>query len=113
REAWITPFLERLGYVLAFQRSASVGGESFVISHRAGEAADAPPVNVVGFDQDIDDRLDGSRRTPHAAVQEYLNRTDVGWGIVTNGDRLRLLRNAVRISRPIHAEFDLRSIVED
>src|SRR5437870_459248 len=67
REAWVGPLLERLGYVLTFQRSVSVDGETFVISHRAGEAEDAPPVNVLSAGQELDDRLDGSRRTPHAA----------------------------------------------
>src|SRR5215472_14382658 len=38
RESWIDPLLERLNYKLAFQRQAlQAGGETFAISHRAGD----------------------------------------------------------------------------
>ncbi len=113
REAWAAPLLERLGYALRFQRGAEAGGESFAISHRAGDAEDAPPVNIVSIGQRLDARADGSRRSPHAAVQEFLNRSDVAWGIVTNGERLRLLRDAARLARPTYLEFGLQAIVED
>jgi len=113
RDAWIGPLLERLGFELVRQPTATVvGGESYVISHRAGESPDAPPVQIVGVDQSLDARGERSRRGPHALVQEYLNRSDALWGIVTNGRRLRLLRDAARVSRPTYLEFDLDAIVE-
>jgi hypothetical protein len=50
REAWGVPLLERLGIAPVFQRAAmQVGGESFFISHRAGEDPDAPPVHIVAL----------------------------------------------------------------
>lgn len=113
REAWAAPLLERLGYALRFQRGAEAGGDSFAISHRAGDAEDAPAVNVVSIGQRLDARIDGSRRSPHTTVQEFLNRSDVVWGIVTNGERLRLLRDTSRLGRPSYLEFDLQTIVED
>jgi hypothetical protein len=113
REAWVIPLLERLGYDLAFQRAgAQAGGEIYPISHRAGQDPDAPPVHIVAIDQPLDRRGDGARRSPHALVQEYLNRADDLWGLVTNGEKLRLLRDSVRLSRPTYLEFDLPAIVE-
>jgi hypothetical protein len=113
REAWIIPLLETLGFPpLAFQRAAlAAGGETFPISHLAGDDPHAPPVHIVGVDQSLERRERG-RRSPHALVQEYLNRSDALWGIVTNGERLRLLRDSTRIAHPTFIEFDLQGMIE-
>ena len=112
RDAWMIPLLERLGFDLSFQRSAAVvGGDSFFISHRAGADPEAPPVHIEALGRPLD-RREGARRSPHALVQEFLNRADELWGIVTNGERLRLLRDSARLSRPTYLEFDLRAMVE-
>ncbi|MGI8643386.1 MAG: Eco57I restriction-modification methylase domain-containing protein, partial [Thermomicrobiales bacterium] len=112
REYWLIPLLERLGYSLAFQRAgAMVGGENFAISHRAGDEPESPPVHIVAFDESLGSRARG-RRSPHALVQEYLNRGDALWGLVTNGEQLRLLRDSERLSRPTYLEFDLRGMIE-
>jgi hypothetical protein len=113
RDSWTLPLLERLGYALTFQRSARViDGETFAVSHRAGDDADAPPVHAVAFDQPLDKRSNNGRRSPHALVQEYLNRTDALWGIATNGGKLRLLRDSTRIAHPTYVEFDLAGMLE-
>ena len=104
----------------------TAGGESFAISHRLASVEDAPPLHVVAFPpperETAPDTLDHStepsggqrkRRGPHALLQEFLNRSDHLWGIVTDGARLRLLRNSVRIARPVYLEFDLRAIMDD
>jgi hypothetical protein len=54
----------------------------------------------------------GVRLSPHALVQEHLNATDRLWGIVTNGVRLRLLRESARFTRPTYVEFDLQAMLE-
>jgi len=113
RETFVIPFLERLGFDLRYQRGAAqAGSESYAISHRAGDEADAPPVQIVTVGQPLDRRSDGARRSPHALVQEYLNRSDALWGLVTNGEQLRLLRDSARITRPSYVEFDLRAMIE-
>src|SRR5437868_5851792 len=84
RGAWVIPLLEAFGYELTYQPAAlEAGGDPFTISHLAGSEPDAPPVHIVGLDQPLDQRDRG--RSPHALVQEYLNRTDALWGIATNG----------------------------
>jgi hypothetical protein len=111
REAWVIPLLERLGYELDFQRrAAAVGGDTFPFSHRAGKDPEAPPVHVVAYDQPLDRRGE-ARRSPHALVQEYLNRADALWGLVTNGKKLRLLRHTARLARPTYLEFDLEALL--
>jgi hypothetical protein len=110
RETWVLPLLEELGFTLAFQRAAATaGGGTFMISHRLGLDPEAPPVHVVSCEQELDRRGDAVR-SPHALVQDFLNRSDVLWGIVTNGMKLRLLRNTVRFSKPSYIEFDLEAI---
>jgi hypothetical protein len=112
REAWIYPLFERLGYTLRFQRAASqAGGQTYLISHRVGGAENAAPVHTVPVDHRLDER--GQQRgSAHALLQEYLNRSDALWGLVTNGRELRLLRNGARSSRPSYLAIDLETIVE-
>jgi hypothetical protein len=112
REAWVIPLLERLDFTLEFQRRAAIlGNDTFAFSHRAGDDPEAPPVHIIAHDQRLDQRGE-ARRSPHALVQEYLNRADALWGLVTNGDKLRLLRDTARLARPTYVEFDLRALVE-
>jgi len=116
RDAWVIPFLGLLGYELRYnQRAYEVDGLSFAISHRAGEHHDAPPVHIVGVRQDLG-RLAPTGRprlAPHSLVQEYLNRTEHLWGLVTNGRILRLLRDSTYIRRQAYVEFDLAAILEE
>jgi hypothetical protein len=112
REAWAIPLFERLGYLLRFQRGAAqIGGQSYPISHRTGEAENATPVHIVAFDHKLGERGD-ARRSPHALLQEYLNHSDALWGIVTNGRELRLLRNNARSSRPSYLAVDLETVLD-
>ena len=111
REDWVLKFFELLDFDLVFQNaSLEAGGEKYAISHRAGNYPEAIPIHIAAIDQSLDHR-DGGRRSPHAMVQEYLNRSDMLWGMVTNGSKLRLLRNVVRISKPTYLEFDLEGMV--
>ncbi len=113
REAWMRPFLTLLGYELHFNRREyyeEVG--NYPISHRAGENLDAPPVHIVGARDDLG-RVPASGRpriSPHALVQEFLNRSEHLWGIVTNGRVLRLLRKSTDVRRQSYVEFDLEAI---
>jgi len=117
RDRWIVPLLsdaEMLGFDLKLQASALVlDNLTFNLSHRSGEGEDAIPIHVEGLKIDLDKRLHTKLRTsPQAMVQEFLNHSEVLWGLVTNGLTLRLLRNSSRTSRPTYIEFDLESILE-
>ena len=46
-------------------------------------------------------------------MQEFLNRSDAHlWAIVSNGLRLRILRDSQTLSRQSYLEFDLESMFE-
>ena len=45
-------------------------------------------------------------------MQEYLNRSESLWGVVTNGAKLRLLRDSARIAKPTYLEFDVQAMLE-
>jgi hypothetical protein len=45
-------------------------------------------------------------------MQEYLNRTEHLWGIVTNGLQWRFLRDSSLMTRLTYIEFDLEQILE-
>jgi len=116
REQWILPLLRTLGFEgINFAKSAAqVGGHSYAISHRLGNGDEGLPIHVEGARNDLDKRPQTGRPriSPHALVQEYLNRTDHLWGIVTNGYQLRILRDSERLSRPTYLEFDLKQVME-
>jgi hypothetical protein len=116
RDAWAIPFFSLLGIEARYtSRAREVDGMSFPISHRMGEAEDAPPLHIVGARQGLD-RAPASGRprlSPHALMQEYLNRTEHLWGVVTNGLTLRLLRNSAFIRQQAYIEFDLRTMLEE
>lgn len=113
RRHWMTPFLEGLDFELEPQRASLVaGGDSFAISHRAGSGDEATPVHIAGYGENLD-RRGGARRSSQALVQEYLNRTELLWGLVTNGQALRLLRRSTRIAQPAYLEFDLEAMLRD
>jgi hypothetical protein len=116
RDLWMIPFFRLLGYNLEYNRKAYIIDDlSFAISHRAGSEENAPPVHIVGAGQNLGQVAASGRPrlSPHALVQEYLNRSDNVWGIVTNGLTIRLLRDSTYIRRQSYLEFDLQTIMEN
>ena len=114
RREWMLPLLLALDYDISSVRSAVIDGSTYAISHRAGPDDDAPPIHIAGCGSELDRRgpSGGPRLSPHALVQEYLNRSESLWGIASNGYRLRLLRDSALMTRPAYVEFDLRQMLE-
>ena len=115
REAWLLPVLRELGWTPAYRREAfRVGSTTFAVSHAEPDADGEPavPIHLAPFDQELDQR-GRERLSPHALVQELLNRSDHLWGIVTNGRRLRILRASGRTTRQAFLEVDLEAIARD
>ena len=113
RQDWGSKFFELLSFpTLEYQRTAiEAGGTAFPISYLIGGPEIFTPVHIVAMDQGLDERS-GRGRTPHALVQDYLNRSDSLWGMVTNGVKLRLLRDSARLSKPTYLEFDIQAMIE-
>ncbi|MCY4332544.1 MAG: N-6 DNA methylase [Cyanobacteria bacterium MAG CAR1_bin_15] len=83
-----------------------------VVSFVAGERV---PVVVAPPGEDLERRsptLSTDRsRSPAFALQDWLNHHDHAlWGLVTNGRRMRLLRDNASLTRPAHIEADLEGM---
>jgi hypothetical protein len=113
RSAWVLPLLGLLGYELEYQREApEIAGRKYPVSHKAVNRSDLP-VHVIGHAESLDERESRSM-SAHSLVQEYLNLADQHlYALVTNGLRLRLLRDASRLVRLSFVEFDLERMMAD
>src|SRR5439155_3186724 len=74
-------------------------------------------IHLIGCRVDLDHRVAGvagaARSSPHSLVQELLNRSDAHlWGLVSNGLRLRILRDNASLTRQAYVEFDLEAMME-
>ncbi|BAY42012.1 putative type II DNA modification enzyme (plasmid) [Nostoc sp. NIES-2111] len=115
REMWVVPLLRSLGYTPVYTAKAEVvDGQTYAISHRADVGDNKPPIHIVGCRLEIDKRPPSGtpRLSPHALVQEYLNKTEHLWAIATNGFRWRLLRDSSLMTRLTYIEFDLEQILK-
>ncbi|MBN1843816.1 MAG: N-6 DNA methylase [Deltaproteobacteria bacterium] len=113
RERWLLILFQELGYGrLLTQKAQHINGKSYPISH----AWHHTPIHLISFRQDLGSRIPGvagaARMNPHGMVQEFLNRSDDHlWGIVSNGLRLRLLRDNFSLTRQAYVEFDLEAMM--
>jgi hypothetical protein len=90
-------------------RAVELNGKSYPISHHYGHA----PLHLVGCNVPLDRRSAGiagaARRSPHSLVQEFLNATrDNLWGFVSNGLKLRILRDNVSLVRRLRLAQGVR-----
>ncbi|MFH8249480.1 Eco57I restriction-modification methylase domain-containing protein [Microbacterium sp. B2969] len=113
REKWLLVLLDELGYGrLPATRHEVIDGVEYPISHRWHHV----PIHLLGPGVDLDKRnpgVPGAARAPQAMLQEYLNRTDADlWGILSNGLRLRLLRDSTAFAGSAYVEFDLEAIFD-
>jgi hypothetical protein len=114
REKWLLPLLQELGYGrLVGRGTVEVDGVSYPVSH----AWEHAPIHLLGFRVELDRRTAGvagaARTSPHGLVQEVLNRSDAHlWGFLSNGHRLRILRDSVSLARPAYVEWDLEAMME-
>lgn len=111
-EKWSLPLLRELGFgLLPTSAGPEIAGRAYAISRFFGSV----PIHLVGCGLSLDRRAAGVRGAaggnPHGLVQEVLNRSpDHLWGIVSNGLRLRILRDNQALSRQSFLEFDLEAI---
>jgi hypothetical protein len=108
RERWLLPLFQLLDYGrLQTAKAQEIDGNSYAITH----AWQQVPLHLVGCRVNLDVRLKGA--SPHSLLQEFLNRSEGRlWGIVSNGLRLRLLRDNISLTRQAYVEFDLEAMME-
>ena len=116
RDRWLMPLLNELGYGrLPAGRAVEMDGKSYPISHHWGTQEVDVPIHLVGCGLDLDRRAPGTagaaRVSPHSLMQEYLNRSDKAqWGLLSNGLRLRVLRDNASLTRQAFLDFDLEGM---
>ena len=83
----------------------------FKLTHLACDQAVPHLLTTSRFDLDKADPhfgYEGRRQSPHGLLQEYLNAEDKClWGLVSNGSKLRILRDNSSLTRPSYLEVDL------
>lgn len=115
RERWLLPLFYELGYSsLPALRGKELNGKSYALSHKPQEPL---ALMLISHKIDLDRRFSGtpgfSQRSPHSQMQEYLSRSETElWGIISNGFRLRILRNNLSLTRSAYVEFDLKAIMD-
>ncbi len=114
RERWLLILFQELGYGrLQPSKSIEIEGKSYSISH----AWKSSPIHLIGFKVELDRRTAGvagaARMSPHSMVQEFLNRSEKHlWAFLSNGLRLRILRDNSSMTRQAYVEFDIEGMME-
>ena len=119
--------LQSLGYKLDRQvANIEVAGTGYDISYTCPDLGNMPFV-IIGenittdgsintLDKcSLDYRAKGNMRkkSAHATMLEYLNATENVYGIISNGQILRIIRNSGQLVKLTYIEFDLRRMLEE
>ena len=119
--------LQSLGYKLDRQvANIEVAGTGYDISYTCQELGKMPFI-VIGENICADGSIDtldkcsldyrakgGMRKkSAHATMLEYLNATENVYGIISNGQLLRIIRNSGQLVKLTYIEFDLRRMLEE
>ena len=116
RERWLLPLFEELGLRPPADGQGGRGRRQarYPISHVWGHDADPPRRRSASTSTAARRACAGAAGvSPHGLVQELLNRSDEHlWGIVTNGLRLRVLRDNASLTRQAFVEFDLEAMFD-
>ena len=119
--------LQSLGYKLDRQvANIEVAGTGYDISYTCPDLGNMPFV-IIGenittdgsintLDKcSLDYRAKGGMRkkSAHATMLEYLNATENVYGIISNGQLLRIIRNSGQLVKLTYIEFDLRRMLEE
>lgn len=114
REKWLLPLFNELGYGrLQAAKTFEIDGKAYPISHLWQQT----PIHLVGRNVKLDERSPGvagaAKTTPHGLLQEFLNRHEGHlWGFVSNGLKLRILRDNKSLTRQAYVEFDLAGMMD-
>lgn len=118
---------QSLGYSLDRQATnIEVAGTNYDISYTCHDLGKMPFIIIgegISADGSIDTqdkcsldyRAKGSMRkkSAHATMLEYLNATENVYGIISNGQILRIIRNSGQLVKLTYIEFDLRRMLEE
>ncbi len=114
RERWLLPLFRELDYGrLQTAAAIEIDGRSYAISHGWEQV----PIHLVSYKLDLDRRTPGAAgaatASPHSLLQVFLNRSENNlWGFLSNGCKLRILRDNASLTRQAYVEFDLEAMMD-
>ncbi|SDR90495.1 hypothetical protein SAMN04515667_0955 [Formosa sp. Hel1_31_208] len=118
RKKWIIPFLKALGFDPQFIASniRSDADQDYHIPYKGWNENTAPKILILNSSLEFDKKNPESRthprKSPQDMLQQYLNTADDQWGIITNGKKIRVLRDFYHSITKGYLEFDLEGIFE-
>ena len=113
-DKWSVPLLRELGFgMLPATPGPEINGRTYAINRFFGATA----IHLIGCGLSLDRRAAGVRgaaaANPHGLVQDFLNRSDGHlWAVLSNGLRLRVLRDNQALSRQSYLELDLEAMFD-
>ncbi|MFD6529646.1 Eco57I restriction-modification methylase domain-containing protein [Streptomyces sp. NPDC060184] len=112
---WLAQLFRKLDFgALTEVGAAGIPADSdaekrFPVSHRHGPAL----VHRIPWNQELDKRPAAGHVPAQSMLQDCLNRTEAHlWAVLTNGRRLRLLRDSSSFATAAYVEFDLEAIFD-
>ncbi|MFI0895010.1 Eco57I restriction-modification methylase domain-containing protein [Streptomyces sp. NPDC020983] len=112
---WLAQLFRKLDFgALTEVGPAGIAADSdpdkhFPVSHRHGPAL----IHLIPWNQELDKRPAPGRVPAQSMLQDCLNRTDAHlWAALSNGRRLRLLRDSSSFATAAYVEFDLEAIFD-
>ncbi|MEV6378042.1 DNA methyltransferase [Streptomyces sp. NPDC051773] len=112
---WLAQLFRKLDFgALTEVGAAGIPADSdpekrFPVSHRHGPAL----LHLVPWNQELDKRPAAGQVPAQSMLQDCLNRTEAHlWAVLTNGRRLRLLRDSSSFSTAAYVEFDLEALFD-
>ncbi|WP_326755423.1 N-6 DNA methylase [Streptomyces hirsutus] len=112
---WLAQLFRKLDFgALTEVGAAGIPADSdpekrFPVSHRHGPAL----VHLIPWNQELDKRPAAGQVPAQSMLQDCLNRTEAHlWAVLTNGLRLRLLRDSSSFATAAYVEFDLEAIFD-
>ena len=123
----ISRLFVNLGYSLVKQTTMSEVNEvTYDITYKDSMLNDFPVIVVGCIAKDnsladsskvnsLDFRAKGNhkQRSPHATMLAYLNNTEHTYGIISNGQTIRLLRSSGQLVKLSYIEFDIKKMIEE
>lgn len=111
RQRWLLILLRELGYGQVPAAGSDLRDrDRFPVSH----LWQSVPIHLLGPRVDLDKRnpgVEGAAKAPQKMLQEFLNHdAEYLWGILSNGLKLRLLRDSTALAGSAYVEFDLETI---
>ncbi|GGS47062.1 Eco57I restriction-modification methylase domain-containing protein [Actinokineospora fastidiosa] len=112
---WLRRLFKALDFgLLAESGGIPVGDKTYRVSHLWQHV----PIHLLPWAVDLDRKTKGvkgaAEAAPQSMVQELLNNSDAHlWAIISNGQKLRLLRDSRMLPGSAYVEFDLELIFSE